>query len=179
MILQIRGPWRSASGKSRLNAPMNEKVQKFERRRFQPSTGLCSCLKHSAPLFPHSLRRRRVARTRLIINFATSRGDEQLISSLHVDGRHVHVHKVDGLHVHRSLLTTWVRSLQQTTSCSWPGPSTALRKLLETFKPLARGDGDQETRGDGVAAPVLRRCHDLQLSDLAPDRTCQVVRRRH
>ena len=166
---------------------MNEKVQEFVRRRFQPSTGLCSCLKHSAPLFPHSLRRRRVARTRLIINFATSRGDEQLISRLHADGRHVHLHKVDGMHVHRSLLTTWVRSLQQTTSCSWPGPSTALRKLLETFKPLARGDGDQETRGDGdqeprgdgVAAPVLRRCRDLQLGALAPDRPCQVVRRRH
>ena len=52
MILQIRGPWRCAFGKSRIGAPMNEKVQEFVRRRFQPSTCLCSCLKHSAPLFP-------------------------------------------------------------------------------------------------------------------------------
>ena len=40
------------------------------------------------------------------------------------------------------------------------GPIDSL-EVLKTFKPLTRGDGDQETRGDGVAAPVLRRWQTL------------------
>ena len=54
------------------------------------------------------------------------------------------------------------------------GPVDSL-EVFKTFKTLTRGDGDQETRGDGVEAPVLRRSRHLQLSDLAPDRPCQVA----